>query len=467
MASTLHLTKLMTELVGTMALCAAVAFIPTCAARPVAIGSVLMGLVYIGGPVSGGHYNPAVTLAVLLRGGEVISTKYAGLYVVVQLVGGGLVGLVVWCAGAEWTEPTGPLWPSGVLSEVIVSFALCSVVLHTATVSATSGNTYYGLAIGFALANGAMALGSYSGGSFNPAVGIAMLVTNVFGEAGDASAVGVAGTRHAAPIFLLFGLGCFLAPLLGGVLAAGAFRQLARQEFGAGSLAADRVMLCKCGVEALGTAMLCFTVGACDPAYPLKPVAVGSTLMVMVYMGGWISGGHYNPAVTLAVYLKARWGAGGDLSAHQALLYVSSQVAGCAAGAVAAATVLGTQGEPAYPACYEGALTKAGAYEFFGTLILVLTVLRTASSGNDFSGLAIGGALATIVAIVGPTSGGAINPAVGMMGMLLMKEGTAKFALLYWICSSVAAVCAALWATFYHRQESAKAAVPELELSAR
>src|ERR1700735_629901 len=60
-------------------------------------------------------------------------------------------------------------------------------------------------------------------------------------------------------------------------------------------------------VEAIGTFFLVFTVGAAvGSGSPVAPLAIGAGLMVMVYAGGHVSGGHYNPAVTLAVLVRGR-----------------------------------------------------------------------------------------------------------------------------------------------------------------
>src|SRR3954464_7265323 len=63
----------------------------------------------------------------------------------------------------------------------------------------------------------------------------------------------------------------------------------------------------KYAVEAIGTFFLVFTVGAAaGSANPFAPLGIGAVLMVMVYAGGHLSGGHYNPAVTLAVLVRRR-----------------------------------------------------------------------------------------------------------------------------------------------------------------
>jgi aquaporin Z len=141
---------------------------------PLAIGSALMVMVYAGGHISGGHYNPAVTLAVLLRG-QATPAELGG-YWAAQVGGGVLAALVV---GVLVDGPLGAATPpvgASLLAEFLFTFALCYVVLNTATTRGTSGNSYYGLAIGFTVMVGAFAVGGISGAAFNPAVAVGVTV---------------------------------------------------------------------------------------------------------------------------------------------------------------------------------------------------------------------------------------------------------------------------------------------------
>jgi aquaporin Z len=140
-----------------------------------------MVMVYMGGHISGAHYNPAVTLAVLMRGK--ISGKEAGVYMLTQILAGFVAAL---CFYLIWGKGFGPAPDSEInvlkplFTEGIFTFALVSVVLNVATNPKTSGNSYYGLAIGFTVFAAAVAGGSISGGAFNPAVAIGPLVVNEF-----------------------------------------------------------------------------------------------------------------------------------------------------------------------------------------------------------------------------------------------------------------------------------------------
>jgi len=154
------------------------------ALAPLAIGSCLMVMIYAGGHISGGHFNPAVTLGVFLRGrcsaGDVIP------YWVSQVIGAALAA----CAVKFLKEPTvfdkllsspmklnvGP----ALLAEFLFTFALVYVVLNVATAKSTAGNSNYGLAIGFTVLTGAFAVGGISGGAFNPAVAIGACLMKLF-----------------------------------------------------------------------------------------------------------------------------------------------------------------------------------------------------------------------------------------------------------------------------------------------
>jgi aquaporin Z len=138
---------------------------------PLAIGCTLMVMVYAGGPVSGGHYNPAVTLGVWMRGK--CTANDAVVYIVVQLVAGfAAAALVMYQKGNPALTPMVPDVLKALLNEFLFTFALVYVVLHTATSKKSAGNSYFGLAIGFTVVVGAYAGGGISGGAYNPAVAV-------------------------------------------------------------------------------------------------------------------------------------------------------------------------------------------------------------------------------------------------------------------------------------------------------
>jgi aquaporin Z len=145
---------------------------------PLAIGSALAVMIFAGGHISGGHYNPAVSLAVFLR--KKISLENMLTYWGAQAAGATLAAFVVLYLKGESTAIPIQLEPmKALLAEFLFTFALCFVVLNVATVKATAGNSYFGLAIGFTVLVGAYAVGSISGGAFNPAVALGASILNL------------------------------------------------------------------------------------------------------------------------------------------------------------------------------------------------------------------------------------------------------------------------------------------------
>ena len=143
------------------------------AMAPLAIGAILMVMVYAGGRISGAHYNPAVTLAVWLRGK--CPTGDVAPYMIAQVVGASLAAAVVgFCKRGNAVIPIQPRIGPALLVELLFTFALAYVVLHVATTKKTAGNSYFGLAIGSTVMAAAFAGGSISGGAFNPAVAIGL-----------------------------------------------------------------------------------------------------------------------------------------------------------------------------------------------------------------------------------------------------------------------------------------------------
>lgn len=177
-------TKYATEAIGTLFL----VFTIGAAVRsgnplaPLAIGAVLMAMVYAGGHVSGAHYNPAVTAAVLVRGR--IGLREAIGYWAAQITGGliaaALVGIVVPSGQRQAMTLSGHAAVAAFIAELLVTFALCYVVLNVATSKDHPDNSFYGLAIGFTVAAGAVAVGPVSGGAFNPAVVFAGAAMGMF-----------------------------------------------------------------------------------------------------------------------------------------------------------------------------------------------------------------------------------------------------------------------------------------------
>jgi len=176
------MNKLVTEFIGTLFL---VLTIGCCVVGsnagvipPLAIASVLMVMIYAGGHVSGAHYNPAVTLGVVVRGrcspadaiGYMVA-QVAGAVVAALLVGFLKPGAAVVAMALETNR--------ALISEALFTFALVYVVLNVATAKATANNYFYGAAIAGTVLAGAFAVGGISGGAFNPAVAVGISVMGI------------------------------------------------------------------------------------------------------------------------------------------------------------------------------------------------------------------------------------------------------------------------------------------------
>ncbi|MFQ5527355.1 MAG: MIP/aquaporin family protein [Thermoanaerobaculia bacterium] len=203
--------RYLTETIGTFFLVLTIGLtaVSGFALAPLAIGSILMVMVYMGGHVSGAHYNPAVSFAVFMRGK--LSGGDMGAYFLAQIVGALLAALAVYFMTGGTFAPApgaGAALLSVLLAEFLFTFALALVVLQVATSPKTDGNSFYGLAIGFTVAAGAMAVGDISGAAFNPAVGIGPTIID--------TALG-GGSPTSLWIYIV-------APLLGGAVAASVYR---------------------------------------------------------------------------------------------------------------------------------------------------------------------------------------------------------------------------------------------------
>ncbi len=205
--------NLVMEFVGTFFLVLAVGL----SGNPLAIGLTLAVMIYVGGHVSGAHYNPAVSLAVWARGRMTPAEMVQ--YWVAQVLGAlAAAATVQFVAGTIFGPAPGEGvgFAQALGAEVLFTFVLASVVLNTATTKALKGNYIYGFAIGLTVTAAAICAGGISGGAFNPAVGTGPLLWQT-----------IQGTGGLANLALYW-----IGPLLGGAIAAGLFRYFQPEELG-------------------------------------------------------------------------------------------------------------------------------------------------------------------------------------------------------------------------------------------
>eukprot|EP00188_Purpureofilum_apyrenoidigerum_P000172 Plantae.Rhodophyta-Purpureofilum_apyrenoidigerum.ctg10666.p1 GENE.Plantae.Rhodophyta-Purpureofilum_apyrenoidigerum.ctg10666~~Plantae.Rhodophyta-Purpureofilum_apyrenoidigerum.ctg10666.p1 ORF type:complete len:239 (-),score=42.04 Plantae.Rhodophyta-Purpureofilum_apyrenoidigerum.ctg10666:68-784(-) len=150
---------------------------------PLAAGSMLMVMVYVGSKISGAHFNPSVSIAMWLRGKQDLGESIQ--YIAAQLLGatlGAFLGFV--SVGSRLIPKVGEHhnFLQAMFAEVIFTALLVTVVLATTTMSSTENNQYFGAAIGFIVFVGSVCVGTVSGGMFNPAVSVALVVVGHWGK---------------------------------------------------------------------------------------------------------------------------------------------------------------------------------------------------------------------------------------------------------------------------------------------
>lgn len=185
--------------------------------NPIAIGVVLTCLVYAGGAVSGAHYNPAVTLAFLLK--KKIKHSVAFQYMIMQLTGATLAAVAaesLFSKSLTVAPSPSVSWITAVLAEIIFSCLLVSVILHVAQSKKTHNNQYFGVAIGGTVLASILTIGTISGAALNPAVGVSPLLRNLITNSGS----------FEPSLFFLYIIG----PVLGAFIATSIF-QVTQEEY--------------------------------------------------------------------------------------------------------------------------------------------------------------------------------------------------------------------------------------------
>lgn len=387
----------------------------------------LMVMIYALGNVSGGHFNPAVTLAATASGKFNGGPQQACVYMVTQVLGGVLAALTY----ASIFKASFNLEPQGAYTavqagivEVLYTFLLCFVVLNVACCSkAGKHNQYYGLAIGSCIIAGGYAVGGISGGAFNPAVALGIDLASISKGFGHSLAYTV-------------------WEFIGALLAAGAFRIVHPEDFGGVPTLSTQLF-----AEFIGTFYLVCTVNFCVLGGTSAGAwAIAASLMVMIYALGNVSGGHFNPAVTCAILLSGR----GKIDLTNALWFVVSQLCGGVAAGLVTVTLLQRAAHLGPIAGHTWAQAATAEVIFTALLcFVVLSVATTVTPSRDMFGLAIGSCVTVAGFAVGGVSGASLNPAVsfGIDVADAVKGGKFGDCILYTLMELAGAGVAA--ATFY------------------
>lgn len=456
--------KLAAEFLGTFCLCFTIALVSYNAGHAppgtsvsmniFAVGSLLTVMVYALGNVSGANLNPAVSVALHVQGR--LDLNDMTVYIIAQ-VAGGLASAILSGFIFEF-EVTKVVVLGGngffllqiLAVEFLYTTMLCFVVLNVAGRQPGSpSNKFYGLAIGFTVVAGGLSGGGISGGCFNPAVAVAL----------DFSSI-----SNGIPFACLLYVAVELA---GACLAVTLFHIVRPEEkhdpSGVSEYSPSRIAhklegMCpkELSAEFIGTYFLVLTVGlsvlSTDPVNTANAaasggkvsLAIGAALASMIYAVGDVSGGHFNPAVTLAVMLT---GANLTETRHDkksAGLWVCAQVAGAVAGAFSYFAIWVDFDGP-HKSMIEIAPKAAGpivaiAGEAFATFVLCYVVLCVATVKDDlqdFKGLAIGACIWSAGEAVGPLSGGSLNPAV-TVGLTVSSFSYLELNWVYWLLAEFA-----------------------------
>lgn len=418
--------RLLAEGAGTffVTLAAAAATFAQNPLAPIPVGVIVAIQVCTFGAVSGALFNPALSLALLVSGRGKITAKEAGAYAGVQFLAATLAGLIAFGAAEDTAYFRHALavdvgFLKSFLLEAIYSAALCSAFLAAGT-SFDAPNDYYGIVMGCTALAGAVGSAGFHQGSFNPAVTWGVFLGNAAN--GDTPSPDLGA-------LVLF----VLAPFLGGLGGAALFRATRAREYLPDdvppAIAAQRPNSLpeRLLAESAGTFYLVFTVGvSVAGSGALAPVAIGLILAAQIYTYGSVSGGVFNPAVTLSILATRRR----KIEPAHAAAYMGAQ---CLAGTVAGFVALGISDSPF---CFDFRAPPRGSWnatvllETLFTAVLCLVVLSAGTSKdapNSYFGLAIGTSVTTGAYALGGLDQGSLNPAVtfGMNLANYAKEGAA------------------------------------------
>lgn len=365
---------------------------------PFSVGFGLCALIYTIAPVSGGQFNPCVSIALLVSNHQSIAQTATCIFA--QIVGvffaGGL-SLVIF--ERVWADTGFPAISSehtpfeAFTAEAIQSFFLALVVLNVMKAPTLANNSYFGLAVGFVVVSGSIVLSGVSGACFNPALALLSSFHSDFQDIW----VYVAG------------------PIAGGFVAGALFH----------FLQADMHVIphyvAKISQEFIGSALLAWTYAlTVDTPYANKFFAIGCALAALVYAGGHISGAHYNPSVTFAVFMRGLLDPPQLIVITDVVSYIVVQIAGAFVGGAAAGFLNSSRYHIASPAINTFDYTVAAGFlgEYIFTLALTTTVLSVATSpgtaGNGYYGVAIGFMVAAGTCSLATVTGGALNPAIAL-----------------------------------------------------
>jgi len=216
-------------------------------------------------------------------------------------------------------------------------------------------------------------------------------------------------------------------------------------EFRIKALAAEAVGTFMLVSAVLGAAFYAFAAPAGPAGIVGVALSIGATVMVMAYSIGQVSGGHYNPAVTLGLV------AGGRFPANEALGYIIAQVIGGCAAAGVFSLVGHTGANFAANGWGDLSMLKATMGEVFlietvmtAFLLVVIMGVTRANGPAIMAPLAIGLALTAIHLMAIPISNASVNPARSLAAALYAGGEALTQVWLFWVAPIIGGIIGAL-----------------------
>jgi aquaporin Z len=359
---------------------------------------------------------------------QILGTLFAGQFAL-RLLGEGKFGYPA--VGDAFTSN------DAIIVEAVCTCFLCLVVLGSACSAANTGKDFYGYAIGMTVFSCAVSSGRVSGGAFNPAVGLLGLAD---------------GATDDLQIYMI-------GPFAGAFLASMLFRVVSPSDVPNSENGGTIFSNCcainvgenmqKAIAELLGTFFLTYTVAMCAGGAKLAAFAIGTSLTTAIYGLGFVSGGHFNPAVTVGIATHTKLG-GGSIDFKEVVTYIIFQTIGASLAVVCAGHISDiTVGQPSPGFIAKGveySMTAAASAEIVATATLVYTVLNccfSRVSNNNYFGYAIGSVVFVMATAVSHISGGGFNPAVCTACIFVGNKTTTNLAL-YWVAPILGGIAAAI-----------------------
>jgi len=395
----------------------------------ISIAFVLMVSIYALGGISGANFNPAVSVTLGISksiGGPGLDWMTVGIYSGVQCAAGVLAGVcysLLFGESFNLAPAKGFTWYQAGLCELLYTFMLTFVVMNVAAAkkNATEKNQYYGMAIAFTVVAGAYGAGAVSGGCFNPAVALGI----------DLSSAGL-GFGWSL-VYIVF-------ELLGAALAAALFKVVRPEDFGG-----EKSQITELVSEFLGTYMLVLTVGL-NVLSKSKAAAfsIAAGLTSMIYATGDVSGAHFNPAVTVAIFASGRCP---ELTPAKAGTYAAVQIAAGIAAALTSSFVCkgGVLGlGPAGTHTWTGVAIAEILFTFVLSYVVLCVAVSKHTKASHMFGFAIGSCVTVGGFAIGGISGGSLNPAVSIgLATPSVTEAMLRKALFYSVFEILGGVAAA------------------------